>query len=147
MNNVEVNTANIEVPDWTGRLEEFARRILDEKNQDNWDLSILLCDDAFIRELNASFRGKDEPTDILSFSQDGYPWEETARGGDIVISLPTVRRYADEFGVTEEEELKRVTIHGILHLQGREHETNEQNEPMLKEQERLVQFYTGVKVF
>ena len=147
MNNVEVNSMHIELPDWSGRLLDFAYRVLDDCDEDGWDLSLLLCDDAFIRQLNAEYRGKDEPTDVLSFSQDGLPLEEAPGGGDIVISLPVVRRYADTFGVQEEEELKRVIIHGILHLRGLDHESNDQREPMLKEQERLLQTYTGVKVF
>lgn len=147
MNNVEVNNMHIELPDWSGRLSEFAYSVLTDCGADEWELSLLLCDDAFIRKLNAEYRDKDEPTDVLSFSQDGLPFEEAAKGGDIVISLQTVRRYAEKFEVQEEEELKRVIIHGILHLKGLDHESNDQREPMLQEQERLLQTYTGVKVF
>jgi probable rRNA maturation factor len=136
-----------ELPEWSERLADFAAQILAELHEDSWELSILLCDDSFIRELNSTYRGKDEATDVLSFAQDGLPFEEAIRGGDIVISMPTVRSYAERFGIEAEEELKRVTIHGILHLQGQDHETNDQTEPMLKEQERLMQNYTGVKVF
>ncbi len=147
MNDVEVNSMCIELPDWSGRLVEFASRVLDDCDEDEWDLSLLLCDDEFIRKLNAEYRGKDEPTDVLSFSQEGLPFDDAPRGGDIVISLPTVGRYAEKFDVPEEEELKRVIIHGILHLRGLDHESNDQREPMLQEQERLIQTYTGVKVF
>lgn len=147
MNRVDVNCMRIEMPGWSEKLADFARQVLDDAGEEGWELSLLLCDESFIRELNAAYRGLDEITDVLSFSQDGLPLESVPRGGDLVISLPTVRQDARELGVGEEEELKRVTIHGILHLQGKDHETNEREEPMLREQERLLQNYSGVSVF
>ena len=146
-NTVDIRCMNIENPAWMQNLADFARQVLDDLDEQGWELSLLMCDAAFIRELNASYRGKDEATDVLSFSQDGLPLEDAVRGGDIVISLPTVQRYAADFGAPEEEELKRVVIHGILHLQGKDHETNDRGEPMLEEQERLILNYSGVKVF
>ena len=87
------------------------------------EIELLLCDDAAIRELNREHRGIDRPTDVLSF-----PLEEAIPGtplGSIVISLDHVERKARELGHGEEEELALLFIHGLLHLLGYDHETDE----------------------
>jgi probable rRNA maturation factor len=86
-------------------------------------LDIILCGDAYIRRLNKKYRGKDKATDVLSFPY----WEGTAPNlvthlGDLVISVPRLKRQAQEFEVNEYQELLRLLIHGILHLAGYDHE-------------------------
>lgn len=81
------------------------------------ELSVVLCDDAFIRPLNAEWRGKDQPTDVLSFPQD-----DDAVLGDVVVSAETARRQAAELGHALEVELRALLIHGVLHLLGHDHE-------------------------
>ncbi len=88
------------------------------------ELSILFCDDPFIQRLNAEYREKDSPTDVLSFSQldggeQGIPQPLL---GDLIISVPTTLRQAEEYGVTSDEELARLLVHGLLHLFGYDHE-------------------------
>jgi len=87
------------------------------------ELSILFTDDKDIQRLNNSYRGKDAPTDVLSFSQlegnDGFP---SLCLGDLVISLDTALSQSVEYRVTIGEELIRLLIHGLLHLFGYEHE-------------------------
>ena len=78
----------------------------------------MLCDDAFIQALNAQYRGKDRPTDVLSFAQ-GDP----DLLGDIVISLPTAARQAEAAGWTLESEVALLGVHGLLHLLGHDDET------------------------
>lgn len=85
------------------------------------ELSIAFVDDAEMQTLNASYRGKDYPTDVLSFPQEdmgGAP----ALLGDVVISLPTAERQAKEYGTELSYEVARLLVHGILHLVGYEHE-------------------------
>lgn len=134
---VEVRSENIEPPSWEQNLRTFAARVLERLDQTTGELSILLTDDPLMRELNNTYRGTDEPTDVLSFSSDD------PRGdllGDIVIDVPYVAAQAEEFAVSFDEELRRVTIHGILHLLGLTHATrNFQTEPMLQKQEQLLQ--------
>lgn len=87
------------------------------------ELSILLTSDDEIRALNASFRGKDKATDVLSFSQregDGH-LEHSSSLGDVVISVETAQRQAKEAGVECGAELIRLLIHGVLHLVGYDH--------------------------
>jgi probable rRNA maturation factor len=141
MSNVTVNSEGLLLPSWSGLMCEYAIKVLNELKHDNWDLSILLCDNKTITELNTQYRNKPEPTDILSFNlgetiqEDG---KEIYLPGDIVISLGTLHENAKYFQISEDEELRRLIIHGILHLGGMDHATIEPNEPMLKLQEEIL---------
>ena len=94
------------------------------------ELSVLFTSDSEIQALNKDYRGKDSPTDVLSFSQ--LEGEESLVPplslGDLVISLDTAERQAKEFDVSFENEILRLTIHGILHLFGYDHENVSQEE-------------------
>ena len=92
-----------------------------------------------IRELNIAYRGLDEATDILSFSSgESFPSDEDDSLGDLVISLESMRENCQFFKVSEDEELTRLLVHGILHLLDWDHATNEDEEPMIKRQEEIV---------
>jgi probable rRNA maturation factor len=86
------------------------------------EVSVLLTGDAAVRALNRQFRRKDKPTDVLSF-----PTAENVGGiaGDLVISLETALRQADERGHSLETEVKVLLLHGLLHLAGYDHETDD----------------------
>jgi len=81
-----------------------------------------------MRILNREYRGVDRTTDVLSFPQNDVgshlssPSSQHFILGDIVISLPKANRQAMEYGTTLNEELKRLLIHGLLHLMGYDHE-------------------------
>ena len=115
------------------------------------ELSVTFVTDDEIQELNSEYREIDAPTDILTFRLDDAPsfpisfdeedmdFLNNEEMGDIFISLDTMRRNAEEFGVGEEEELSRLLLHGILHLRGLDHKTNDfEKEEMLKEQEEVL---------
>ncbi len=85
---------------------------------DDPEISVVLCDDPFIQELNAAYRGQDKPTDVLSFAQD-----DPDLLGDIVISLPTAARQSQAAGWALENEIALLGIHGLLHLLGHDDET------------------------
>ena len=115
------------------------------------DFSVTFVTDSEIQELNKEYRETDAPTDILTFRLDDTPsfpisfededvdFLNNEEMGDIFISLDTMRRNAEEFGVREEEELSRLLLHGILHLRGLDHKTNDfEKEEMLKEQEDVL---------
>jgi probable rRNA maturation factor len=92
------------------------------------ELSLVFTDDAHIRELNRKYRGKDKPTNVLSFPQP-------ARGpllGDIVLSAGTVRREAELAEKPLEEHIAHLIIHGFLHLMGYDHEVDDEAERMEK---------------
>ena len=142
MNEVEISVEGIGTPTWLERARDFALAVLAQQGRDGWDLSLLICDDAFIRGLNKQYRDKDEATDVLSFEQgDTYrSLEGTERflAGDIVISLDALSRNAEEFGISRDEELRRLITHGILHLSGMDHEDNDPSRPMLLLQEEIL---------
>jgi probable rRNA maturation factor len=118
---------------------EFIAAALLELGVGDWELSVLFCDDPFIRELNRRYRGLEEPTDVLSFSQEPeLACFAPALIGDIVISLETLARNALREGQPKETELKRLLIHGMLHLKGLDHAEDGEAQ-MLRIQERLLE--------
>jgi probable rRNA maturation factor len=146
MNTVSIDWRDIEEPAWLGRAETFALRALESLGKDNWVLSLLFCGDDFIQTLNRDYRGKDEATDVLSFCMGDTVEEEGKTlflAGDIVISLPALARNAGEFSVSQDEEMRRLIIHGILHLSGLDHADNDPAQPMLQEQERILASIKG----
>jgi probable rRNA maturation factor len=147
MNRVEVQAGELPLPPWAESSAGFAARVLGKLGRDGWDLLILYCGDPFIKNLNARYRGRDEPTDILSFSPGpAFPGARRSGGGDIVISLDTLAENARYFGVSPDEELRRLLIHGILHLDGMDHESNEKTEPMLRLQEEILDNLAGERI-
>ncbi len=87
------------------------------------ELSISLVDDEAIRRLNATWRSKDVPTDVLAFAQrEGEGPDVPGLLGDVVISIPTAERQARERGHAMEHEIRELLVHGILHLLGYDHE-------------------------
>ncbi len=101
-----------------------ARTLLKHLGLPKGELSIVLCDDTFIHDLNRQWRGKDAPTDVLSFAmgegEDADLNPEIL--GDLVISLDTCARQAAELGHAPERELRVLLVHGLLHLLGYDHE-------------------------
>jgi probable rRNA maturation factor len=138
------------------------QKILAELGKEGCEFSVSFVSDDSIQELNKTYRGKDEPTDILSFVQQDdvqdFDWpdleyEEGEEGedgntilGDMVISLDALQRNAQSFTVSSDEELFRLLIHGVLHLLGGDHETNEESEPMLIQQEEILSRLGGKKL-
>ncbi|MDR3325680.1 MAG: rRNA maturation RNase YbeY [Spirochaetaceae bacterium] len=152
MNRVDVAASGAPLPAWAQRAETFMVKTLEKLDRHNWDVSILFCNDAFIRELNGRYRNKDEATDVLSFplgetvNEDG---EDRHIPGDIVISLESLTENARRFNVSEDEELRRLLIHGILHLNGFNHAIDDISaealrvEPMLALQEKIIRELSG----
>ena len=133
------------------RVENFISEVLNELNLKNWDISLLFCDDAFIQNLNKQYRDIDSPTDVLSFEQGDEYFDDAGEtrfmAGDIVISLDSLHFNAEEFNVEINEELKRLIVHGILHLNGMDHSDNSPEQEMLKFQEELLMQYKNMKIY
>ncbi|TEB15380.1 Endoribonuclease YbeY [Pelotomaculum sp. FP] len=107
------------------------------------EVSLVLVDDIYIRSLNSEYRGIDSPTDVLSFAMlegEALPGqEEELILGDVVVSVQTARRQADEYGHSFRRETAYLTAHGVLHLLGYDHQEEEGREKMrLKEEEILA---------
>ncbi len=84
------------------------------------ELCLVLADDALQQRLNREFRGRDKPTNVLSF--DGAP----AAVGDVVLALETVRAEAEAQGKALAAHVAHLVVHGVLHLMGYDHETQGQ---------------------
>jgi len=152
MTEIDIISQLNEEPEWMERYKLFVQSVLEAEKLTDWEISLTLCHDPYIKELNAHYREKDEPTDVLSFCQNEgdqiiqIPGENLS-AGDIVISMDTLVRHSELYSVPLEEELKRVTIHGILHLKGMTHETRNSDEEMLIHQEDLLKQTGDVRVF
>ena len=99
--------------------EKFAQRLRRELTKGR-GFQCLITTDAELRRLNRDFRGKDYTTDVLSF-----PAEVDGGLGDIAVSLPRARAQAAEHGHRTEQEICVLMLHGVLHLLGYDHETDE----------------------
>ena len=85
-------------------------------------VDVLLTGDSTLRQLNKSFRGKNKPTDVLSFPAPSA--FAVKHAGDLAISLETAARQASTYGHTLRDEVRILLLHGLLHLSGEDHETD-----------------------
>lgn len=144
MNQIEFISELDTAPPELQQLEPFVMAVLDKVEAENWQMGLVVTDDSGIKEYNRRWRNIDKATDVLSFVQDDGESIPTMQGlpkeaGDIVISLETVARNAEEWGSSYDEELRRVVIHGILHLKGLDHPGDDYESGMLKMQEELLE--------
>ncbi len=104
-------------------LKTLVERILKHESRPDCDLTVIFTDSAHLRRLNRRYRGRDRVTDVISFAMtEGADSRYNAKElGDVFISLPRARRQAREYRVTAEEEIRRLTVHGVLHLLGYDH--------------------------
>ncbi len=131
---------------WAAVYEAFLLKALNALGAEDWEVSVTLTTDAAIRDLNRRWRNKDEATDVLSFESEpetspgSAPRPPRGRGcyGDLVISMDTLEVNGAYFQVEPQEELQRVSVHGLMHLMGWDHATNEAHEPMLARQEAVL---------
>ncbi len=109
-----------------------AQRMLAALDMRTVELSIMLCDDTTIRALNRTYRDRDQPTDVLSFSmrEGEYGDLHPELLGDIVVSLETARSQARRAGRTVIAEVTYLVAHGLLHLLGYDHATEAQDRRM-----------------
>ncbi len=138
-------------PELTERLplERLARLVLEREGLPaGTEVSVTFVDDEEIARLNEEFRGKEGPTDVLSFECDGVdddlgfpdavedaPFEL----GDVVIAPDVVERQADGFGNTFDQELFVMLVHGLLHLCGHDHIEDDDAAEMAARQRELLE--------
>ncbi|KAL8519561.1 hypothetical protein ACS0TY_010477 [Phlomoides rotata] len=103
------------------------------------ELSVLLCNDEFIQKLNKDWRGEDHATDVLSMSKHIPELKlPILMLGDIVISVETVARQAEERGHTLIDEIRILMVHGLLHLIGFDHELSHEVEKEMENEEEFL---------
>ena len=134
-------------------LAGVLERLLAEIGEDGTSVSLTFVRDPAMRELNREHRGKDAPTDVLSFPL--YPPEAFDRRGktrpyerddvvpermlgDIVISVDTARRQAEDYDAPLVREMQRLLIHAVLHLAGHDHMEPDERARMEAEERRLA---------
>jgi probable rRNA maturation factor len=129
---------SIEAQEWASleNLNEFARITFLAAIQEGGillapeaEISILFCNDAFIRKLNQQWRGIDKPTNVLSFPAGGDPASSPLLG-DIVIAFETAAKEAAEKGISLRDHVAHLLVHGFLHLIGHDHVKADEAEVM-----------------
>ncbi len=114
------------------------RALMRAAGEDGAAISVSLVDDAAIRSINREHRGKDKPTDVLSFPLQPDAGDPERLLGDIVISIETARRQAAGYDAPLQREVYRLLIHGLLHVLGHDHEKAGERARMEAEERRLA---------
>ena len=147
MNTIDISYDNDEYKTLAPKKEVLAylNKVLTELKLSNVEFSVTFVDERNMRNMNRKFRAINDSTDILSFAaedDDGFGFISAGRRkrvlGDMLICPEVLKRNAETFKVSENEELRRLLIHGVLHLSGDNHQTNDPSEPMLIKQEKIL---------
>lgn len=121
-----------------GQYSSWISNVISSENKKEGDINYIFCDDEYILEINKQYLDHDYYTDIISFDYS----VGNELHGDIFVSIERVRENAVEFGVTFDEELKRVLAHGVLHYCGYKDKTVEEELIMRsKEDEKIKMFH------
>lgn len=133
-------TVQLKTPAWKSPLRPYCKTVREicaetiaatklAKLDCHWTMAVLLADDAFIKELNKDYRGKNKATNVLSFPSEeaieahakAFAKQGEFELGDIILAYETVEREAAEQGKTFAAHAKHLIIHGTLHLLGHDH--------------------------
>jgi probable rRNA maturation factor len=129
-------------------LKDAAKLILKELGEEI-TVSIVLCKREVIKELNITYRNKDKETDVLSFVYDneGIPLDAESFFGEIIICPDVAKEQASQYSNDYNSEIKRLLVHGILHLAGYDHEAGDEEEKiMFEKQDELLLKLEEIKV-
>jgi len=144
-----LRNAQRKIPVDTRGLKRRAAAILQTLGHERAELSVLLTNDAKIRELNYNYRNQDRPTDVLSFPQDNAAVNESGLRvlGDVVVSVETASRQAGGHRLNLDQELAFLLLHGVLHLLGHDHERSAAEARTMKRLTARVfeELFPGVK--
>lgn len=122
----------------TGEIKKIALIILELVAEKNAELSLALIGDVEMKKLNAKYRNKDYPTDVLSFPIEGVVPKETRLLGDVIISVEKAAEQAKARGHSFEEELITLLIHGVVHLLGYDHERSVRQARAMRQVEKRI---------
>lgn len=117
------------------RAAEVALQAVYDDSEGPAEMSVVLADDALVQQLNRDYRGKDKPTNVLSFALTEADEPELGEGaavmlGDVILAYETVQREAAEQGKSAADHLVHLVVHGVLHLLGYDHMTDDEAEEM-----------------
>ena len=122
-------------------LSDLLGRLLHDEGHADADVTVLLAGEERLRELNRDFRGRDEPTDVLSFAagDEAIPASDDVEYlGDVAIAVPIARRQAGEAALPLQTELAHLATHAVLHLLGYDHEAADEASDMVAREEALL---------
>ncbi|HZG71092.1 MAG TPA: rRNA maturation RNase YbeY [Chondromyces sp.] len=148
----------IDLNDETGELSTEAFGLVEkllnltaekEKVEEDSEVSVTFVDNNRIQEINREYRDKDSATDVISFALEEMGEEEVEITGadmprllgDIIISVPKAYEQAKEYGHSFERELGFLAVHGLLHLLGYDHMTEEEEKEMFSKQKEILEEY------
>ncbi|AZB43668.1 rRNA maturation RNase YbeY [Bacillus sp. FJAT-42376] len=151
----------IDLADETGELSSKEIKMVEEllqyaaeEEQINGgaEISVTFTDNSRIQEINREYRGKDQPTDVISFAMEEQGEDEIeiigadlpAVLGDIIISVQRTREQAEDYGHSFQRELGFLAVHGFLHLLGYDHMSEEEEKEMFTKQKGILDSY-GLK--
>ena len=124
------------------KIKSFAKKISLYLKLKNITLTIVICDNSYIRKINKDYRKKNKPTDIISFAYRENPFPDIKSGmealGDLYISLEKASENAKAYGATLPEEVRRLIAHGILHLIGYDHERSREDKKIMQDKEEKI---------
>lgn len=119
-------------------VKKWIKTIIENFGYKTGNISIIFCSDNFILEYNIKFLNHNYFTDIITFNYN----ESNKISGDLFISIETVKKNADIYNVTENQEILRVIIHGVLHLLGFNDQQDEDILEMRKQESAALEQYT-----
>ncbi|MGM7684469.1 rRNA maturation RNase YbeY [Cytobacillus sp. Hm23] len=131
-------------------VEDILQFVATRENiDDGAELSITFVSNKRIQEINREYRNKDQPTDVISFAMEEMGEDEIEITGielpvvlgDIIISTTKAKEQAEEYGHSFDRELAFLSVHGLLHLLGYDHETEEEEVIMFTKQKELLEQY------
>ncbi|MDX8364191.1 rRNA maturation RNase YbeY [Cytobacillus sp. IB215665] len=131
-------------------VEDILQFVATRENiDDGAELSITFVSNKRIQEINREYRNKDQPTDVISFAMEEMGEDEIEITGielpvvlgDIIISTTKAKEQAEEYGHSFERELAFLSVHGLLHLLGYDHETEEEEVIMFTKQKEILEQY------
>ena len=136
---------NVEKGDWEAALPDYQATVerainacvataaeCEDEDEAEWEISVLLTDDGAVQALNRDWRGKDKPTNVLSFpaSADDLPMGAPMMLGDIALGFETVVKEAEDLGKPLSDHFCHLVVHGMLHLLGFDHISDAQADEM-----------------
>lgn len=124
------------------RAQELCRQLSDDEKLPAQEINIIFVDDDFLKKLHRDFFDEDTYTDVITFDLS-EPGSETVEG-EIYISLDRAKFYAGEFSVSLQEEIARLIIHGILHLNGYDDQTEIQRKKMRQLENSYIEKYADI---
>ncbi len=120
-------------------VKKWLQTVILSEGKKTGEVSVIFCSDDYLLKINRQYLQHDYYTDIITFD---YTEGDTI-GGDLFISVDTVRANADEYRQTFEQELRRVMVHGVLHLCGYDDTTDEEQAVMRRMEDKYLELEEG----